>query len=78
MEDTVADFCAIPVKEKKYIPGRGAVNIPDVKFMAIPDVKFMAFPTFSRASSKGIVPILSSKVFFCTHDVQPYKYCPLS
>jgi hypothetical protein len=34
------------VNEKKKIPGRGAVNIPDVKFMA--------FPSFTCAKSNGI------------------------
>jgi hypothetical protein len=34
------------VKEKKYIPGRGAVNIPDGKSMA--------FPSFTQANSNGI------------------------
>ena len=43
-----------PVNENEYIPARGAVNFPDVKFMAL--------PMFSTSSSKtiGVFVILRS------------------
>jgi hypothetical protein len=43
------------VNEKKKIPGRGAVNIPDVKSMA--------FPSFTIAKSNGIFPVVAKLPF---------------
>ncbi len=56
--DDVTGKLASPVNEKKYVPGRGAVNIPDVKFMP--------FPSFTHAKSNGIVPIVSNEEFLWT------------
>jgi hypothetical protein len=45
------------MNEKKYVPGRGAVKIPDDKFMAP--------PMFSFSISKGIgVPFVEKLVSF--------------
>ena len=43
-----------PVNEKKQIPVCGAVNFPDVKFMA--------FPSFTRAKSNGIGVLVDENV----------------
>jgi hypothetical protein len=44
------------VKEKKYVPVCGAVNIPDVKFMA--------FPSFTTANVNGIGVLVVLKLEF--------------
>ena len=46
----------IPVKVKKYVPGRGAVKMPVAKLKAC--------PTFSRSSSNGIPWSVWSKLLF--------------
>jgi hypothetical protein len=53
--DDVAGKFTTPVNEKKYLPDRGAVNIPDAKFMA--------FPKFTLAKSNGIVAIELNEEF---------------
>jgi hypothetical protein len=44
------------VKEKKYLPAAGAVNLPDVKFMAP--------PTFSSSTSNGMGILISLSCAF--------------